>query len=272
MEEGALRHYVHGERGESVDELPRELDVEIADLPSGLRHLRGGRGIDPEDARVNRDLSAAQRARRLRRGQGRLLEKCADGRQPTTRDRRRAFPRHIDTMPRADGRRVVVRDSRHAGAREVARLEVELWRDVSADDEESAPRKTHPLHVRDDALEERDRSAAVVRHGDERLSDCGVRGEALGVSARVADENAPSAQVADLPEHLDSAAERADALSARIRHDDDVVRESSAHRRDDRPVSLCLRRVRGRDDYEVEFHLLVAATSPAPYRVNVGSM
>ena len=57
---------------------------------------------------------------------------------------------------------------------------------------------------------------------------------------------------------------RADALSARIRHDDDVVRESSAQRRDDRPVSLCLRRVRGRHYYEVVLHLLVAATSPAP--------
>ena len=44
-------------------------------------------------------------------------------------------------------------------------------------------------------------------------------------------------------------------VAERLLNHGDVVGDASAQRRDHRPVSLCLRRVRGRDDYKIKLHV-----------------
>ena len=216
MEEGAPCDDINRERSVPRDELARELGVKVADLPARLRHFRRSIRVDPENPGVDSELSAAHRARGLPLGGRRLLEKTLHLASHAPPSRPDAAPLwHIDAMARADGRRAQAGDTCHARTREVTRTEIELRRDVTADDEESASRKAQPLHVRDDALEERDCAAPTVRHRHERLADRGIRGKPLGVPAGVAHEHAPSAQAADLPKHLHRAAERADALPAR---------------------------------------------------------
>ena len=73
-------------------------------------------------------------------------------------------------MTRALFRRVVVRDSRDAALREIAQTKIKLWRDVAADNKDSAPRKSKLLHIRDDALEKGNCLAATIGHRNKRLA------------------------------------------------------------------------------------------------------
>ena len=90
-------------------------------------------------------------------------------------------------MTRALFRRVVVGDAGDAALQEITRSKIKLWRNIAADYENATLRKSKLFHVRDDALEKRNRLAAAVGHRNKRLAYCSVRRKALRVAAGMAD-------------------------------------------------------------------------------------
>ena len=107
--------------------------------------------------------------------------------------------RNIDAMARALFGRVVIRDTSDAALREIARTKIKLWRDVAANYEDAALRKSKTFHVRDNALEKGNSLAATIRHRNKRLADRRVRGKPFRVAAGMANEVAHLRDVAKFP-------------------------------------------------------------------------
>jgi hypothetical protein len=143
-------------------------------------------------------------------------------------------------MTRTFVRRVIVGDSGDAALREIARTKIKLWRDVAANYEDAALRKSKPLHVGDDALEKGNCLATTIGHWNKRLADRGIRGESLRVAAGMADEHSALRDVSKLLQDADCAAERTNALAARIGNDEDFFCKRAHERRDHGAVSTRL--------------------------------
>ena len=143
-------------------------------------------------------------------------------------------------MARTLFRRVVVRNPRDAALREIARTKIKLGRDIAADYKDPALRELQPFHVRDNALEEGNGPAAAIGHRDKRLADRGIRGESLRVAAGMADEHSALRDVSEFLQDADCAAERTNALAARIGNDEDFFCKRAHERRDHGAVSTRL--------------------------------
>ena len=158
-------------------------------------------------------------------------------------------------MPRGARGAVAEPDARDARMRKIRRAEVERDENVAAGHQHAALLRHRELrHVGEDEIEER--LSARNRQRRERLAHRGIARRAARIAARMTDEHATSAKVAETLQHVHRRAKTSHAAAAGIRHHPHLKRCRQTSMRAPPlhlfAVAARLRRICGRDHNNVK--------------------